>query len=255
MPKVIGVNRFIDVPDLEPSLAEDVVPTGTILTFGGDVAPAGFLLCNGSQVSRTTFAALFATIGTRHGVGNGSTTFHLPDPSGKFFRCMDFNLLNDPDRANRTQAIAGTFTVGGATVGVSPTVSISSTANLAPGMTVALGGFIPASTVVRSITNATTFIMGNLSNSANVSGLTTGTGLTLTFSNSPVGNYVGSIQGHAYTSHTHTVQGNNASTGVAGIFYAGNSGGNQLQTSSGPSTGSGAETRPLNFYGSAIIKT
>lgn len=55
-----------------------LVPTGVILPYGGVTAPNGFLICNGSEVSRTTYANLFAVIGTRYGAGNGWTTFNLP---------------------------------------------------------------------------------------------------------------------------------------------------------------------------------
>lgn len=64
-----------------------LVPTGTILAFGGVTAPNGFLICNGSAVSRTTYANLFKVIGTRYGAGNGSTTFNLPKLNdGSFVR-------------------------------------------------------------------------------------------------------------------------------------------------------------------------
>ena len=53
-------------------------PLGVILPFGGSVAPKGFLICDGSAVSRTTYADLFAVIGTKFGSGDGSTTFNLP---------------------------------------------------------------------------------------------------------------------------------------------------------------------------------
>ena len=54
-------------------------PIGAILAFGGATAPAGWLLCQGQAVSRTTYAALFAAIGTAFGAGDGSTTFNIPD--------------------------------------------------------------------------------------------------------------------------------------------------------------------------------
>jgi len=58
----------------------EVVPSGSIIAFGGASAPdAGWLLCDGSDVNRTTYARLFAAIGTAYGTGNGSTTFGLPD--------------------------------------------------------------------------------------------------------------------------------------------------------------------------------
>lgn len=62
------------------------VPTGTILPFAGTVVPDGFLLCNGAAVSRTTYAKLFAAIGTKWGTGDGSTTFNLPDSEGRVFQ-------------------------------------------------------------------------------------------------------------------------------------------------------------------------
>jgi len=55
------------------------LPPGSIIPFGGLSAPVGFLTCDGSAVSRTTFAALFSAIGAAWGAGDGSTTFNLPD--------------------------------------------------------------------------------------------------------------------------------------------------------------------------------
>lgn len=57
------------------------VPRGVVFPFGGSVAPDGFLICDGSAISRTTYADLFAVIGTTYGAGDGSTTFNLPNYS------------------------------------------------------------------------------------------------------------------------------------------------------------------------------
>ena len=58
----------------------EIVPSGSIIAFGGASAPdAGWLLCDGSDVNRTSYARLFAAIGTAYGTGNGSSTFGLPD--------------------------------------------------------------------------------------------------------------------------------------------------------------------------------
>lgn len=59
------------------------VPTGVMHMYGGSSAPTGWLMCDGTAVSRTTYAALFAVTGTSFGVGNGSTTFNLPDLRGR----------------------------------------------------------------------------------------------------------------------------------------------------------------------------
>ena len=64
----------------------DLLPNplpGFIYPFGGDTVPQGFLLCDGQAVSRTTYAELFAVIGTVYGGGDGSTTFNVPDLRGR----------------------------------------------------------------------------------------------------------------------------------------------------------------------------
>jgi microcystin-dependent protein len=63
-----------------------VVPVGSILPFAGRFAPDGWLLCNGQEVSRTTYTNLYAAIGTTYGTGDGSTTFNLPDCNGRFLK-------------------------------------------------------------------------------------------------------------------------------------------------------------------------
>lgn len=65
------------------ALEEATVPTGSITMFGASSAPTGWLLCDGSAVSRTTYAALFAVISDTYGVGNGTTTFNLPNLKGR----------------------------------------------------------------------------------------------------------------------------------------------------------------------------
>jgi len=62
---------------------EDEVPVGTIVLFAGSVVPEGWLLCDGSAVSRTKYARLFQVIGTAYGAGDGSTTFNLPNLKGR----------------------------------------------------------------------------------------------------------------------------------------------------------------------------
>jgi microcystin-dependent protein len=56
-----------------------VSPPGVILAYAGGTAPTGFLLCNGVAISRITYASLYSVIGVTYGVGDGSTTFNLPD--------------------------------------------------------------------------------------------------------------------------------------------------------------------------------
>lgn len=65
-------------------LGRSLVPAGGIQIFGGSTAPDGFLLCDGTAVSRTTYADLFTVLGTSYGVGDGSTTFNLPNLQQRF---------------------------------------------------------------------------------------------------------------------------------------------------------------------------
>ena len=64
-------------------------PPGSITAFAAITPPTGYLVCDGSQVSRTTYADLYAVIGDTYGAGDGSTTFNLPDLRGEFIRGFD----------------------------------------------------------------------------------------------------------------------------------------------------------------------
>ncbi|WP_088177978.1 phage tail fiber protein [Azonexus hydrophilus] len=75
------------------------VPVGIVSYFATSTAPAGYLKANGALVSRTTYAALFAVIGTTYGAGDGSTTFKLPDLRGEFIRGWDDARGVDTGRA------------------------------------------------------------------------------------------------------------------------------------------------------------
>lgn len=75
------------LPMVDPTIPDPsvtAVPTGGVIMYGAATAPTGFLLCDGSIVSRTTYATLFGVIGTTYGAGNGSTTFGLPNMVGRF---------------------------------------------------------------------------------------------------------------------------------------------------------------------------
>ena len=65
------------------------VPSGSVFCMAVATVPSGYLECNGAAVSRSTYAVLFAVIGTAYGTGNGSTTFNLPDLRGEFVRGFD----------------------------------------------------------------------------------------------------------------------------------------------------------------------
>ena len=70
----------IKVASTDGSIGSEV---GSIVPWGGTSAPTGWLECDGSAVSRTTYASLFTAISTTYGVGDGSSTFNLPDIRGR----------------------------------------------------------------------------------------------------------------------------------------------------------------------------
>lgn len=78
------------------------VPVGSVLPFAGTTAPSYYLICDGSAVSRTTYAALFTVIGEAYGEGDNSTTFNLPDLRGRFVRGRDGGAGRDPNAGTRT---------------------------------------------------------------------------------------------------------------------------------------------------------
>ena len=92
---------FTDTGDLKPEVISQVLPPGLIMMSGTTDPPTGWLTCNGQEVSRTTYANLFAAIGETFGAGNGTTTFLVPDMRDRF-----------PGGVSGTVALAST---GGAT--------------------------------------------------------------------------------------------------------------------------------------------
>jgi microcystin-dependent protein len=76
--------------DIAATLAAgQFTPPGEVSAFATAAAPAGYLLCNAQAVNRTTFAALFAAIGTTYGAGDGSTTFNVPGIAGRVIAGYD----------------------------------------------------------------------------------------------------------------------------------------------------------------------
>lgn len=115
-------------------------PTGTILMYGASSAPSGYLSCDGSAVSRTTYAALFAIVGTTYGSGDGSTTFNLPNLNDRF-----------PIGVSGTKAIGST---GGSST-ATPSGTVSGTISGTVGSTTLTSAQMPSHTHSTSIESAT----------------------------------------------------------------------------------------------------
>lgn len=110
------------------SYAQKQLPAGVVVPHGSATVPSGFLACDGAAVSRTTYAALFAAIGTAFGAGDGSTTFNVPDLRGIFVRGVGSQLVSGvtydgltlgtkaKDKTNNTGLTATTSSTNSASV-------------------------------------------------------------------------------------------------------------------------------------------
>lgn len=99
----MGVQQLMSVP--YALFSGNVI--GTVNAFAGANIPPGWLLCDGSEISRADYSSLFKVIGTIWGEGDGSTTFNLPDLRGQFLRGVSGSSSNDPDAGSRTAKKSG----------------------------------------------------------------------------------------------------------------------------------------------------
>ena len=126
-----------------------LMPPGTIIMYGADAAPDGWQLCQGAAISRTTYAALFAVIGTNFGAGNGSSTFNLPNFSDRVAAGKATNVNYTPSSA--TIASGGGLTATGGSLSLSVSTSAVATASKDAGSSTVVTG---VSGSVSSITTA-----------------------------------------------------------------------------------------------------
>lgn len=109
--------------DLQTILVGSVIPPGTIAPFGGGTVPTGWMLCDGSAISRTTYSALFAAISTTYGSGDGLSTFTLPNAQGVFLRgagsqtisAVSYSAVIGSSQGDALQNITGSW--GGSSIG------------------------------------------------------------------------------------------------------------------------------------------
>lgn len=93
------------------------VPTGSVIPFAGETPPEGFLLCNGQEVSRVTYARLFNVIKEKFGAGDGVTTFNVPNLVEKFIEGTESSVGQTLDAGlpNITAKMNGIMTDSGGT--------------------------------------------------------------------------------------------------------------------------------------------
>jgi len=233
--------EFIEYASGQWRLLSDNVSAylGAISAFAQAAAPNGWLECDGAAVSRTLYAALFNSLSTIYGVGNGSTTFNLPDIRGEFIRGFDNGAGIDVG-ANITDTCSTTIS--------NPIVTaLTSTTNMEVGMSI-VGSGIPVGALILTVDSATQITM-------DVNATVTATGVSVTLSNrtdrgdGTIGDVVGSKQIDVFKTHTHTYdkRDTDINTGSGGSSPTSNS-----QNSTGATGGN--ETRGRNIQLMHCIK-
>jgi len=237
-----------------------LVPTGAILPYGGSTAPTNYLLCDGSAVSRSTYAALFAILSTSYGVGDGSTTFNLPNLKGRFplgySASAPTKTFTFSSRSSNTITVTGADSHAHNEIQTGQAVLYDTTSSVITGLTdnttyylirVSATSFQLASSVANA--NAGTAI----ALSSDGSGTQT---FTITYTARPLGQ-TGGEETHALTdaelpSHSHSYGKDNGAGSSATL-------GNFATTGSNPSTDTGSDTvhnnMPLFVVTNYIIKT
>lgn len=128
-------NFTLTLPAETGTIGVNTAPAGTVIWYAANTAPTGFLKANGANVSRTTYATLFTAIGTTFGVGDGSTTFGLPDLRGEFIRGWDDGRSIDSGRvfgsaqSGEIQSHTHTTNAGSDSAGQSPLNRVAMGAN------------------------------------------------------------------------------------------------------------------------------
>ena len=100
---------YVDTQIAAIPAVTDQTPAGTVIYTARSTAPTGYVKANGAAISRSTFSVLFAAIGTQFGVGNGSTTFNVPDLRGEFIRGLSDGSAVDSGRtlgSNQVDSLA-----------------------------------------------------------------------------------------------------------------------------------------------------
>jgi phage-related tail fiber protein len=108
----------VEIENLNPSLVTTSLPLATIIPYSGNtndpsrraLAKAGWLVCDGSAISRTAYKELYTVIGDIHGRGDALSTFNLPDYRGRFLRGVDSGAGRDLDSGLRTACASGGLT-------------------------------------------------------------------------------------------------------------------------------------------------
>lgn len=238
--------------------------TGMFFQYGGSSAPTGYLLCDGSAVSRATYAALFTVIGTSYGAGDGSTTFNLPDGRGRGFigAGTGTKVATFASRASNVITVTGLTNANNNEFQTGELVTYHTTGTVITGLTNDTGYYL-VRTGNLAFSLATTLV--NAQNASIISLSSDGTGtqtFTLSLTARSIGN-TGGEETHAMSltellAHIHPLSSTYPNTGGAG------SGGPSLAATvaaagslTTTSIGGNASMNVMNpfFVGNWIVKT
>ena len=135
----VTTNAIADGAVTQAKTSNMLVPAGAIMAFAMNGAPTGWLAADGTAVSRSTYATLFAAIATTYGVGDGSTTFNLPDLRGYFVRGSGtnsdttasgaFGAKQADELKSHTHTYTFKSTTGGSSAGGDPNSITNTTVN------------------------------------------------------------------------------------------------------------------------------
>lgn len=182
-------------------------PPGAITAFAASSAPTGWLVCDGSAISRASYAALFAVIGTTWGAGDGSTTFNVPDLRGQFLRGYDSRATAT---SKDTTAISGITTSGNTSV-----TGIADTTYLYVGMPISGTGISAGTTIAGKGANSITLSANATASSSTIgSGATTNGSAVITMSSTSTLFIGQAISGTGIPAGSYIIQIYNSTTAV-----------------------------------------
>lgn len=241
---------------VQQAITSGGAPAGAVQAFARNTAPTGWLKANGALVNRVTYAALFTAIGTTFGVGDGSTTFGLPDLRGEFLRYWDDARGIDTGRAFGTGQVDGvashvhalSATSGVNSVDHSHSVSITSGINSVSHTHTFSDSSSATGTGSANHSHTTNVVASTGAGSLRGAALAAGTEITTDASGAAHTHTVavsGTTAGVS-ANHTHLVSGASA---VSGVTHT-----HAVSGTTDNNTGGLAETRPRNVALLACIK-
>jgi microcystin-dependent protein len=190
-------------------------PIGEVTAFAGGSAPTGWLLCDGSAVSRTTYANLFAVCSTTYGVGDGSATFNVPNLAGRSVVGAGTGYGNGISNSGATSYVT---TSASGSVGVA-TIGVAAGHGIVAGNTIVVAGVTPSgyngTYTVTSVTSTSVSYTNATTGSQTVAGTISPSVLTSRTRGSWFGDERLALHTHTMGNHTHSISGS-GTTSAAG---------------------------------------